>query len=311
MPNSAIPVRFWVEFPDPARTDDAVIYRCDLTWLVSRWRCIFGAGCPGIVAERPDDGCCTFGAHLTDAADRDRVAAAAAQLSAGSWQYYPDAAQRAVASAHGQPGWLARDPESGTDGQDGTDDGPATDPPPAPDRRSDGIEQTEPVGEPNASGGSDGEVGQTALVDGACIFLNRPGFPAGAGCALHQLAERTGRSIVETKPEVCWQLPIRRSYSEVTDLDEVTRQVVRIGEFDRATWGPGGHDLDWYCTREPEAHTAAMPLYLSARTELVALMGEPAYRELADLAESFLAGRASRHSPTAVRASRQDVPRPD
>jgi GNAT superfamily N-acetyltransferase len=30
-------------------------------------------------------------------------------------------------------------------------------------------------------------------VAGACIFLNRPGFPGGAGCALHTLALREGR----------------------------------------------------------------------------------------------------------------------
>src|SRR5699024_9632460 len=33
----------------------------------------------------------------------------------------------------------------------------------------------------------DGEL-KTKVVDGACIFFNRPGFPAGAGCALHQHA---------------------------------------------------------------------------------------------------------------------------
>jgi hypothetical protein len=52
---------------------------------------------------------------------------------------------------------------------------------------------------------------KTAVHDGACIFLNRPGFPAGAGCALHALALRTGKHPLETKPDVCWQLPIRRT----------------------------------------------------------------------------------------------------
>ena len=30
---------------------------------------------------------------------------------------------------------------------------------------------------------------RTRLVDGACVFLNRPGFPTGPGCALHQHAD--------------------------------------------------------------------------------------------------------------------------
>ena len=50
---------------------------------------------------------------------------------------------------------------------------------------------------------------RTRLVDGACIFLNRPGFATGPGCALHQLAERTGQHHSDVKPEVCWQLPLR------------------------------------------------------------------------------------------------------
>ncbi len=47
-------------------------------------------------------------------------------------------------------------------------------------------------------------------MDGACVFLNRPGFAGGAGCALHSLALRTGRHPLATKPDVCWQLPVRR-----------------------------------------------------------------------------------------------------
>ena len=59
--------RAYAEFPDPA--DGDTVYRCDLTWLTSRWTCIFGSGCQGIYADRPDDGCCTLGAHFADADD--------------------------------------------------------------------------------------------------------------------------------------------------------------------------------------------------------------------------------------------------
>ena len=53
--------RAWVEFPDPA--DEEQVFRCDLTWLTSRWNCVFGRGCEGIEAGRASDGCCTLGAH--------------------------------------------------------------------------------------------------------------------------------------------------------------------------------------------------------------------------------------------------------
>jgi hypothetical protein len=76
--------RAFVEFVDPA--DAAQVYRCDLTWLTSRWTCIFGAGCAGIYADAPDSGCCTLGAHFSDGADEQRVAACVEQLEATDWQ---------------------------------------------------------------------------------------------------------------------------------------------------------------------------------------------------------------------------------
>ncbi len=54
-----------------------------------------------------------------------------------------------------------------------------------------------------------GDRRHTRVVDGACIFLNREGFAGGAGCALHAEAIRSGESITDWKPAICWQLPIR------------------------------------------------------------------------------------------------------
>ena len=127
---------------------------------------------------------------------------------------------------------------------------------------------------------------QTRRVEDACIFLNRPGFAGGAGCALHTLALEEGLSPVETKPDVCWQLPIKRWYEKRTFEDGTKKQIVYISEYDRREWGPGGHDLNWYCTGNPEAHNAAEPVYVSEKDALVALMGEPAYKELVRLAKA-------------------------
>ena len=124
---------------------------------------------------------------------------------------------------------------------------------------------------------------RTRTVDGACVFLNRPGFSGGEGCALHALAERTGRHPLETKPDVCWQLPVRRTQEWVTRPDEVEVLVTSIGEFDRRAWGPGGADLHWWCTSSPDAHVGAEPLYLTYAAELTALLGAAAYAELARL----------------------------
>jgi len=229
--------RIWVEFPDPA--DIAQRFRCDLTWLTSSWMCIFGAGCQGIYADRPDDGCCTLGAHFTDRDDYRRVRAVAAELGEDEWQLHD------VATAGGG---LRR--ESWTELEDG--------------------------------------VRKTRVVEGACIFLNRPGFPAGAGCALHQHAVVKGLPPTSLKPEVCWQLPVRRTYRTVEQPDESSYLEVSIGEYDRRGWGPGGHDLDWYCSGNPEAHVGREPVYRSNKAELVELMGEPGYEQLVLRCEAHL-----------------------
>lgn len=230
--------RTFVEFTDPA--DDGQVFRCDLTWLTSRWTCIFGRGCRGIVASSPTSGCCTLGAHFSDADDEARVGRQVRRLTARQW-------------------------ERKTDARDG------------------GWVETE-----------DGER-KTRVVDGACIFHNSPQFPGGAGCALHLAARERGLPIIATKPDVCWQLPIRRSYRNVTAPDDTAYLEVTIGEYTRAGWGPGGHDLDWYCTSNTEAHIAAEPVYVTCAAELSELMGPAGYAELVRHCEDYLAGGMPLH----------------
>jgi hypothetical protein len=235
------------------------VFRCDLTWLTSSWTCIFGRGCRGIHADRPDDGCCTLGAHFSDADDEERVARAAARLTPERWQHH----RQGVAN-----GWTETD-------EDG-----------AP---------------------------KTRVVDGACIFHNRPGFAGGTvadgpGCALHLLALAEGRPPLETKPDVCWQLPIRRSYATVERPDGTSYLEVTIAEYDRRGWGAGGHDLDWYCTGNTAAHVGDQPVFRSLRAELVELIGSAAYDVLSAHCEQLLASRKalplSLHPATAAAQGR-------
>jgi hypothetical protein len=134
---------------------------------------------------------------------------------------------------------------------------------------------------------------KTRVVDGACIFLNRPGFAGGAGCALHQLAERIGKQPLEVKPDVCWQLPVRRSFENVERPDGTSILVITISEYDRRGWGAGGHDLDWYCTGSPDAHVSPDPVYVTERGTLIALMGEAAYDVLVTHCEARVATLAA------------------
>jgi len=246
-----VPLEFsreWVDFTDPADAEHVI--RVDLTWLCSRWTCIFGAGCHGILRDRPDDGCCTHGAFFTDTADQKRVRRAMRELTPEGWQFH----------AQGQRSWTERDS----------------------------------IGEePNRK--------RTRVVDGACIFLNRPGFAGGVGCALHALALRTDRHPLQTKPDVCWQLPLRREQEWVTRPDDSRILVSTVTEFDRRGWGSGGHDLDWWCASSPEAHVGRDPLYVSYGPELVALIGQPAYDILAGFcAERLRRGLLAPHPAGAV-----------
>ena len=46
--------RAWIEFEDPDDSDQ--IIRADLTWLTSRYTCIYGRGCQSIDASIPYGG---------------------------------------------------------------------------------------------------------------------------------------------------------------------------------------------------------------------------------------------------------------
>ncbi len=119
----------------------------------------------------------------------------------------------------------------------------------------------------------------TRLVDDACIFLNRPGFPGGVGCALHIGALAAGERPLDWKPDVCWQLPLR--LVEATDDEGYVTSTLR--EWKRRDWGAGGQDFHWWCTESSDAFVGGQPTYEYLRDEIVELVGEPVYARLADL----------------------------
>jgi len=229
------PVREWATFPDP--DDPKRRWQVDITWLASSWRCLFGCGCQGVLtAAAPElaQGCCSYGAHFSDEADRDRVLAAADQLRPNEWQHRGAGRRRGVTARLAGGGW------------------------------------------------------RTRLVDGACVFLNRPGFGAGAGCALYVLALRQGVHPMVTKPDVCWQLPLRKEDKEESDGTVTTT----LSEFARSGWGPGGDEFAWWCTEAAEAFTGAEPVYRSLEPELRAMVGAALYESIAAYLDRRMAAAA-------------------
>ena len=212
----------WVSFED-LEEDRTWVF--DVTFLLSRWRCIYGQGCQGVLtgpAEEMVQGCCSYGAHFTDDDDVARVKAAAKTLTDEEWQFA------------------------------------------AAGRRA-GVVRTQPDG-----------ARITRMIQGACIFLNRPGFPSGPGCALHQAAWARGQEPLELKPDVCWQLPLRREDT----TDAVGHVTSSITQWDRRHWGEGGQEFHWWCTEASEAFSGSQAVYESMAAELTAMVGPETYARL-------------------------------
>ena len=98
---------------------------------------------------------------------------------------------------------------------------------------------------------------RTRKYKGACIFLNRPGFPNGHGCALHSKAIKLGVQPLTMKPDVCWQLPIRRSQEWVTRPDGTEILKTTVTEYDRRGWGAGRRRPALVLHRRPGRRTSA------------------------------------------------------
>jgi hypothetical protein len=218
-------------------------WQFDVTFFASNYSCIFGRGCKGVLTEdarEMNQGCCSYGAHLSDEADLKNLTVHAKRLTAQQWQYKPN---------------------KGT-----------------------------PFTELNEEG-----THVTTMVDDACVFLNRPGFEGGAGCALHIGAVEAGERFIDWKPEVCWQVPLRRD--ESTDSNGWTTTVLR--EWKRRDWGEGGADFHWWCTESPSAFAGRKAVWQSMKDEIIEMTSESAYKLLsAHMKERSRSGAVPLPHPT-------------
>lgn len=111
----------------------------------------------------------------------------------------------------------------------------------------------------------------TRVVDGACIFLNRPGFAGGEGCALHIAAVEDDENPIEYKPTICWQAPLK-----VDDNGDGSRT---LRPWVRDDWDGGAEDMAWCCPErntEPgraSAYIGDHPVADSLHAELRGLVG--------------------------------------
>jgi hypothetical protein len=123
---------------------------------------------------------------------------------------------------------------------------------------------------------SDDTMTNTRIVDGACIFLNRPGFAVGAGCALHLAAIHAGESPMDWKPSVCWQLPIKVEWEQISE----TAEQATLRRWSRADWGAEGKTMAWCCTEGEQAYVGDAPVIDALADELGEILGAEVLVEL-------------------------------
>lgn len=128
----------------------------------------------------------------------------------------------------------------------------------------------------------------TRLHDDACIFLNRPDFHRGAGCALHVGALEAGERPMDWKPDVCWQVPIH--LEEHTDSEGHITSIVR--EWKRRDWGDAGHEFHWWCTDAKHAFVGSRPVYKEMRDEISELVEPHVYALIVKHLRAFEQRRA-------------------
>ncbi|MBW8826749.1 MAG: hypothetical protein JF603_10435 [Acidobacteria bacterium] len=209
----------WLSFDDPEEQRTWVF---DITFLLSRWTCIFGQGCQGVLTEpAPEmvEGCCSYGAHFVDDDDMRRTQKAVDTLTPDDWQWAKVAAKKGVMEQHDDGTWTTR------------------------------------------------------LHKDACIMLNRPDFPGGPGCALHRAAMSRGLRHMDLKPEVCWQLPLRR----IDAVDELGHVTSTVREWKRRDWGDGGQEFAWWCTDSPDAFVGDTTVLSSMRDEIIAMTNQTVF----------------------------------
>ena len=100
----------------------------------------------------------------------------------------------------------------------------------------------------------------TRLVDGACVFLNRPGFPGGPGCALHRAAlERGPGARSSSSPTCAGSCRSAGRTPPTTPAGSPRRSPSGIG----ATGATAARSSTGGAPRRPRRFAARQPVYVS------------------------------------------------
>ena len=128
----------------------------------------------------------------------------------------------------------------------------------------------------------------TRLVEGACIFLNRPGFPGGPGLRPPPGGPRPGPGCPGAQARRVLAAPAAPGGHHRRAPATSPR---RSPSGTAGTGATAGAEFHWWCTEAPEAFSGAEPVYREHGRELIAMVGRrPMYRRLV----AYLQGRSAR-----------------
>ena len=121
----------------------------------------------------------------------------------------------------------------------------------------------------------------TRIVTGACIFLNRPGFPGGPGCALHRAALERGEAATRAQAGRVLAVAVAEGGHDVGR---------RMGDFHRPPMGPprlgtGGRRVPLVVHRVAGGLRGKRPVWKELQGELEEMVGKPIYRRLSRVPE--------------------------
>lgn len=249
-----------ISLPPASEEEEARILHADMSFLLSWWGCIYGEGCPSVMVNAVDAeaGCCQIGVGIYDQ-EYPKMKRMVEQLTPDDCDNYD----------------LLMD---------------------LPNNKSKRIRHKWHRDMTEDDYPTEGQSKHTLVVDGVCIFSNRSTGKVGSkgkvGCAFHHLAARTGVHYAETKPEICWQIPL--AWSE--EWDENTRiTTCSITGTPGHMWGEANQNAvdfpGYWCVESPDAYghgDVKDMVFFRNEYELRKIMGDATYDLLAEKVTEYI-----------------------
>ena len=130
---------------------------------------------------------------------------------------------------------------------------------------------------------------RTRLVDDACIFLNRPGFAAGPGCALHLLAMSTGHAPQRREARGVLAAAAAQHRGRTTRTTTTASSTTGSPSSAATAGVKAARSSRGGAPRRPRRSSAREPVYQTMEPELRKMCGDELYEMIAEYLDERLA----------------------